>query len=244
MIGPVWITGAGSGIGEALALALGARGETVIASGRRRRLLEALAARQPGITPLPVDVTDGAAVEAAVAAMTPPPATAILCAGTHRPTPAGAFDAGQVRQLVEVNLMGIVHCVAALLPVFRAAGGGHLVLVASVAGYRGLPTTAGYSASKAAVIALAESLKLDLDGSGVRVTLVNPGFVDTPLTQRNDFPMPDMITAAAAAQVILRGLSGSAFEIAFPRRFALAMRLLRLLPSRLYFALVHKVTGL
>jgi NADP-dependent 3-hydroxy acid dehydrogenase YdfG len=244
MIGPVWITGAGSGIGEALAVALAARGETVIASGRRQALLEALAARQPGITPLPLDVTDPAAVAAAVAAMAPVPATAILCAGTHQKTPAAAFDAGEVRHLVETNLMGIVHCVAALLPAFRAAGRGHLVLVASVAGYRGLPTAAGYSASKAAVIALAESLKLDLDGSGIRVTLVNPGFVDTPLTQRNDFRMPDMISPQAAARDILNGLDGTAFEIAFPRRFAFVMRLLRLLPDRLYFFVVHKATGL
>jgi short-subunit dehydrogenase len=120
---------------------------------------------------------------------------------------------------------------------------GHLVLVASLAGYRGLPTAGGYAASKAGLIALAESLKLDLDGTGVRVSLVNPGFVDTPLTRKNPFPMPDIITAEAAAIAIEQGLASGRFETAFPWRFALIMKLLRLLPDRLYFPIVHKVTG-
>jgi len=238
-----WITGAGSGIGEALALRLAADGHAVIASGRRLEPLAGLARRQSGITPLTVDVTDRAAIAGAVATMGTVD-TAILCAGLHTPTPAQSFESRVVRELVEVNLMGAVHCIEALLPAMIERGSGHLVLVASVAGYRGLPTAGGYSASKAGLIALAESLKLDLDGSGVRVSLINPGFVDTPLTRRNPFPMPDLITAEQAADAILRGLKTGRFETAFPTRFALAMKLLRLLPDRLYFALMHKVTGL
>lgn len=238
----IWITGAGSGIGEALALLLARSGARIIASGRRAEILDILAQRHPAITPLALDVTERGSVAVAVSAMEAID-TAILCAGTHLPTPADAFDAATVRALMETNFMGIVHCVEALLPDMLARGQGHLVLVASVAGYRGLPTAAGYSASKAAVIALAEALKLDLDGTGVRVSLVNPGFVDTPLTRKNPFPMPDIITADDAALIIARGLASNRFEIAFPRRFATVMKLLRILPDRLYFPLMHKVTG-
>ena len=239
----IWITGAGSGIGEALALRLAAEGHTVIASGRRIEPLENLARRQAGIIPLAVDVSDHGAIVRAVTGMGGVD-TAILCAGIHTPTPARSFDAAVVRELVEINFMGADHCVEALLPAMIARCSGHLVLVASVAGYRGLPTAGGYSASKAGLIALAESLKLDLDGSGVRVSLINPGFVDTPLTRQNPFPMPDLITAQQAADAILRGLKTGRFETSFPFRFALVMKLLRLLPDRLYFALIHKATGL
>lgn len=243
--GGVWITGAGTGIGAALARHLGAVGWPVTASGRRAAPLQALASQCPGCVPVPLDVTDRAAVQAAVAAMEPSlPMMAVLCAGTHHPTPGDDFSAAAVQSLIDTNLMGIVHCVEALLPLYRARRSGHLVLVASVAGYRGLPTAAGYCASKAAVIALAESLRLDLADSGVRVTLVNPGFVDTPLTRQNPFPMPDLITAEAAALAIVRGLERGRFEIAFPSRFAAAMKLLRCLPDRWYFAAVRRFTGL
>lgn len=243
--GGVWITGAGTGIGAALAHTFAAAGWPVTASGRRPEPLQALAARVPGCVPVPLDVTDRVAVQAAVSAMAPSlPTLAVLCAGTHHPTPATAFSAAGVRDLIDTNLMGIVHCVEALLPLYLARGQGHLVLVASVAGYRGLPTAAGYCASKAAVIALAESLRLDLADTGVQVTVVNPGFVDTPLTQQNPFPMPDLITAEAAATQIVRGLEQGGFEIAFPRRFAMAMKLLRILPDRWYFSAVRRFTGL
>ncbi|HIJ62633.1 MAG TPA: SDR family NAD(P)-dependent oxidoreductase [Rhodospirillaceae bacterium] len=238
----IWITGAGSGIGEALAIAIAGRGASVIASGRRAAPLKALEQRHPAISALPLDVTDAEAVTRAVAGMGRVD-TAILCAGTYLPTPGQSFDAATVRGLMETNLMGTVHCVAALLPGMLARRAGRLVLVASVAGYRGLPTAAGYSASKAAVIALAESLKTDLEGSGLRVNLVNPGFVDTPLTRQNSFPMPDLISAEAAAATILRGLAGRRFEIAFPARFAAVMKLLRLLPDRAFFAVMNKVAG-
>ncbi|KIL97274.1 Oxidoreductase short-chain dehydrogenase/reductase family [Paramagnetospirillum magnetotacticum MS-1] len=243
MMTRTWITGAGSGIGAALARRLATDGHMVFASGRRLAPLAELARAQAGIMPLAVDVTDRAAIARAVSGLGVID-TAILCAGIHTPTPARSFDAGVVRDLMETNLMGAVHCVEALLPAMIARGSGHLVLVASVAGYRGLPTAGGYSASKAGLIALAESLKLDLDGSGVRVSLINPGFVDTPLTRQNPFPMPDLITAEQAAEAILRAMKTGRFETAFPFRFALVMKLLRLLPDRLYFALMHKATGL
>lgn len=239
----VWITGAGSGIGEALALALAGQGWQVFASGRRADVLQDLAARSELITAIPLDVTHAQDVEKAVAEM-PALDLAVLNAGTHRPTPASDFKASEVRALVETNLLGLANCVAALLPGMLERKSGHLVLVGSVAGYRGLPTAAGYAASKAGVIAMAEALKLDLDGRGVKLQLVSPGFVDTPLTRQNPFPMPDIISAEQAAGMIIRGLDRDLFEISFPRRFALSMKLLRLLPDRLFFPLIHKVTGL
>lgn len=238
----VWITGAGSGIGEALARRLAARGCAVVASGRRSAPLEALAGTAPGVLPRPLDVTDRQAVAQTVAGMGPVD-VAVLCAGTHLPTPATAFDAAAIRLLVETNLLGTVHCIEALLPGMLERGAGHIAVVASVAGYRGLPTAAGYCASKAGLIALAESLKLDLDGSGVRVSVINPGFVDTPLTRRNPFPMPDIIPADEAAAAIEAALASDRFETAFPLRFAAVMKTLRLLPDRLYFPLVRKATG-
>jgi len=240
----VWITGAGSGIGQALALRLAARGHSVIATGRRAGPLQALHDHDASITAMPLDVTDGIAIEQALAAI-PCPDIAVLCAGTHSPTPGQAFDAGRVRQLVETNLLGTVNCLGSLLPRMLARGTGHIVIVASVAGYRGLPTAGGYCASKAGLIALAESLRLDLSGTAVHVQLVSPGFVDTPLTRANPFPMPDIITADAAARAIEQGMARpERFEIAFPWRFALVMRTLRLLPDAWYFPLMHKVTGL
>ncbi|MFD2261891.1 SDR family NAD(P)-dependent oxidoreductase [Lacibacterium aquatile] len=243
MNGPnVWITGAGSGIGLAVAERIATSTSRVIVSGRRLEPLAELAARHANVRALSLDVTDRDAVRQAVAEIGLID-IAILCAGTHRPTPASNFDAQSVRNLIDTNLMGIVNCVEALLPPMLERGTGQLVLVGSVAGYRGLPTAAGYCASKAAVIALAEALRLDLADTGVDVRLVSPGFVDTPLTQENSFPMPDLITAEKAAQHILKGLAKSGFEIAFPARFAFAMRCLRLLPDRLYFPLMRKVTG-
>ena len=121
---------------------------------------------------------------------------------------------------------------------------GHLAIVASVAGYRGLPRAAAYSATKAGLIALAEGLKFDLDRAGVKIQVINPGFVRTPLTDKNDFAMPFLMDVDDAVERIVRGLEGDAFEVVFPRRFAWMLKLLGLLPDRLYFRLVAKATGL
>lgn len=245
--GCVWITGGGSGIGAALARALAAHGAQVVISGRRADALRDVAACRSGrIHPYPLDVCDHAGVMAAVAAIEAahgPIKLAVLNAGAYHPTPAREFSAATVRPLVETNLMGMVNCLEALIAPMRARAGGHLALVASVAGYRGLPGAAGYSAAKAAIIAMAESLAFDLRRDQVRVSLINPGFVDTPMTRGNPFPMPDIITPDQAAQAIVRGLDAGGFEIAFPARFALVMKLLRLLPDRLFFPLVRRITG-
>jgi len=244
-----WITGASSGIGRALALALAREGVVVAASARSREALEALAAEAGNgrILPTPLDVADRAAVtaaaEAAVRVFRGPPDLAVLNAGTYLPMSADAFDAARFRTQVEVNLMGTVHMLEALLPAYLAAKKGHIAIVSSVAGYRGLPTGAAYGATKAALNNLAESLKYDLDRAGVKLQLVNPGFVKTPLTGKNDFKMPFLMPVEDAVARMIAGLRSSRFEITFPRRFTWQLKLLRLLPYRLYFAITRRRTG-
>lgn len=242
-----WITGAGSGIGRALALRLARDGASVAVSARSAERLAAVAAENPGrIHAFPLDVTDPDAVAAGVGAIEErlgPIDLAVLNAGTHTPMSLEDFSAGTARALFEVNYMGVVHGLDALLPRLRRRGAGQVAVVASVAGYRGLPTAAAYGPTKAALINLCESLKPDCDRAGIRLTLICPGFVATPLTARNDFPMPDLIDADQAAELIVAGLAGDAFEIAFPKRFTRKVKIARCLPYGLYFPLVRKVTG-
>jgi NADP-dependent 3-hydroxy acid dehydrogenase YdfG len=241
----VWITGASSGIGAALAQALARQGRQVVISARRVEALLAVAVDFPGIVPVPLDVTDRSAVQQAVRTIErdiAPIGLAVLNAGTYWQTPAKLFDAASVMSLLEVNVGGTVACLEALLPGFLARRQGHLAVVASVAGYRGLPNAAGYSASKAALIAMTESIRLDLPGPAFKIQVINPGFVATPLTAKNDFPMPDIISTERAAALIMAGLASSRFSIDFPWRFALAMRLLRIMPDRIYFPLMRKIT--
>ena len=247
-LGPVWITGASSGIGRALALALAGQGRLVVASARDSLKLAVLAeaARSlPGrIVPLALDVTDPAAVAAALAqieAAHGPLAQAVFNAGTHIPMGAGDFKSATLRKLIAVNLMGAAHGLEAMLPGMLARRSGRIAVVSSVAGYRGLPSAAAYSASKAAVIAMCEALRPDCAAQGVTLQVINPGFVETPLTAKNDFPMPMMISAEKAADYIVAGLASDRFEIAFPRRFAFMMKLLRILPYGLFFALTKKL---
>lgn len=242
-----WITGASSGIGRALALRLARDGAPVVASARNAEALAALEREGAGrIVAWPLDVTDHAAVAAAVAAIEGthgPIARAILNAGTHVPMSADDFSAATVRALIDINLMGAANALEALLPRMAARRAGHIAVVASLAGYRGLPTAAAYGASKAAVINLCEALKPDCDRLGIKLQLVDPGFVDTPLTRRNDFAMPFLMPVEAASEALARGLASRRFEIVFPRRFAAIMKLMRILPYRLYFAAVRRTTG-
>ena len=237
-----WVTGSGKGIGRAVALALAAEGWRVAVSARTAADLDVLVREAPAgaITPFVLDVTDPlatAAVIARVNAEMGPIALAILNAGTHRPSPLAGFSASDLAALIDVNLMGVAHGLAALLAAPTPAR--DIAVVASLAGYRGLPRAAAYGASKAAVINLIEALKPEADQAGIRLRLINPGFVATPLTDLNDFPMPFLISAEAAADYILRGLAGGRFEIAFPYRFAWIMKLLRILPAGLFFRITR-----
>lgn len=241
--GLFWITGASSGIGRAVALELAQRGWRVVASARRTGLLAALAAEHPNIIALPLDVTDRAAVSAAVARIEGdhgPITGAFLNAGGWNKSQRGTVDAQAFAATYDLNVMGVVNALDPLLPLFEARGAGQVAIVASVAGYRGLPNAYAYTSSKAALINLAESLRIDLGPRGIKVQLVNPGFVKSELTAQNDHPMPFLLETAEAARRIADGLAGTGFEIAFPRRTVWPMKLLGLLPAALYLPLVRR----
>jgi NAD(P)-dependent dehydrogenase (short-subunit alcohol dehydrogenase family) len=245
----VWLVGASSGIGEALARRLLAAGARVALSARRAAPLAELAGAAASASHalvLPMDVTDVASVRAAhdrLLSQWGGVDLAIWVAGTYSAMSADDFDLEAALAIVETNLDGALHGLQVLLPTLRRQRSGGVALVSSVAGYRGLPKSLAYGPTKAALINLAESLYLDLHPLGVGVYLVNPGFVETPLTARNDFRMPALITSDEAAARILDGLARGRFEIHFPARFTLALNLLRLLPYRLYFAAIRRITG-
>ncbi|MFO1173170.1 MAG: SDR family NAD(P)-dependent oxidoreductase [Hyphomicrobiaceae bacterium] len=239
-----WITGASSGIGRELALQLARRGVNVAASARSAEKLDALTRTQTGILPFPLDVTDAGAVSSVhdrIVAETGAIDLAVLNAGVWHPMNAADYDAGLALQSMAVNYGGIVNALSPLIPAMLTKGGGHIALVASVAGYRGLPKAAAYAPSKAAVIALAEVLRLELASRGITVSLVNPGFVETPMTSVNTFEMPFIIKAEDAAARIIRGLERGAFEIAFPWQLVVMLKVLRLLPNRLYLPIARRM---
>ena len=246
----VWITGASSGIGRALALNLARRGDIVAVSARSEEALRDLANEASDlrgfIHPYPLDITDAENCTRTVDQISGKfgkIALAILNAGTHHPVEAEDFAAGDLARLIGINLLGAGNCLDPLLKRMIEARAGHIAIVASVAGYRGLPTSIYYGASKAAQINLAEALKFDLDRFGIKLQLINPGFVKTPLTDKNDFPMPFLMEVDEAAERMANGLESSAFEITFPRRFAFLLKLFRLLPYSLYFPIVSRMTG-
>jgi NAD(P)-dependent dehydrogenase (short-subunit alcohol dehydrogenase family) len=240
-----WITGASHGIGRELAIQLAGQGVSVACSARSADVLEQLKQHHPGILPVPLDVTDEQAVRRAaeeIEARQGPLDLAIFNAGVYHPLPGALAEPGVFRQHMEVNYLGVVNGLMAVIPRMQRRGAGQVAIVASVAGYRGLPQSAAYGPTKAALINLAETLRLELGASGVDVRLVNPGFVDTRLTAQNAFHMPSLLTPEQAARHIIRGLRGRSFEIAFPRGFVAWLKLARLLPYRLYFPLIGRMT--
>lgn len=244
----IWITGASTGIGRSLTLKYSSARATVIATARNEKKLFALqtdAAELPGSVHIhPADVTNAEDMQAAykwISQNVGRPDKVILNAGTYFPTPASSFSTDEHTAIMDVNYGGVINCLDAVLPDFLGEKAGQVAIVASVAGYRGLPNASAYSASKAALIALAESLKEELKQSGVDLKLINPGFVKTPLTDQNDFPMPFLMEVEDAAQKIIHGLETKKFEISFPLPFALIMKLLRILPNWAYFHIARKM---
>ena len=246
----VWLIGASSGIGLACAKALHAAGANVVISARNVDVLSEWAEQSqqqgPSMTLLPLDVTDALQVRDAMrqVAAQGPMDMLLYCAGHYRAHRATNFDLTDMLRHQEVNYVGALHVLHAVLPPLLAQGQGHISLVASVAGYRGLPQSLAYGPTKAALIHLAEALYLDVSTHGLGVSVVNPGFVETPLTAQNTFHMPALMQPEDAARAMLHGWAQGAFEIHYPKRFTRWLKLMRLLPYRVYFALVRRATGL
>lgn len=236
----IWLIGASEGIGAALAKHLAAEHAQLLLSARNKERLEHLRTSLPGVGHqlIVLDVSSLESIREAwqtVAAF--PPDIVIYNAGVYTPMDAQHLDIAAVESMLDINLCGAFRVVCTLLPSYLERNKGHLVLVGSVAGYRGLPSAMGYGASKAGLMHFAENLRADLKRTKIKVQLVSPGFVKTRLTDKNNFQMPCIITPDKAAQYIIQGLRSGVFEIHFPKRFTYLMKLLRLLPNLLYFRL-------
>ncbi len=245
----IWIIGASSGIGAETARLLLELGARVALSARNSDGMKAIASDDCNCNALimPLDITRH---EELITARDRRLERwggidlVLVVAGTYNKMRADNFNLAVANNIVDTNLRGTLNCLDAVLPLLIKQGHGGLGIVASVAGLRGLPHALIYGPTKAALINLCESLYLDLRPRGISVYLINPGFVATPLTAGNDFPMPALISATTAAHELVRGIESGEFHIHFPRRFTNWLRLLRLLPYRWYFWLIHKVTGL
>lgn len=247
----VWLVGASSGIGEATASALHARGAQVLVSARSREALDRFVLNHPpqhGLTAQawPLDVTDAAAVTATAQEILAqgPLDLVVYCAGHYREMRATDMDMADLKRHLDINYVGALHVLDAVVPAMSARGQGHISLISSVAGFRGLPKSLAYGPTKAALTNLAENLYLDLGPLGLGVSVVHPGFVQTPLTAQNDFTMPALITPPQAAQAMIEDWGRGVFEVHYPKRFTRWMKLMRLLPYRAYFPAVRRATGL
>jgi len=246
MSGHVLITGASSGIGASLSQKMAAAGWRVSALARRSERLAELQSRHPSVLPLTADVADPVQIAAAMTKATEvhgPVDLAVLNAGIYTPVRVEEFSVALFHSHMQVNYFGVIHCLDHLLPAMLARRGGHIAVMGSVAGYRGLPRSAAYGPTKAAVQNLAESLYFDLHPKGIKLQLINPGFVETEATAVNDFTMPDLITSDAAALHIINGLKTDEFEISFPKSFVRKMKVMRLLPLSIYLRLTARLTG-
>ncbi|MCU1788034.1 SDR family NAD(P)-dependent oxidoreductase [Pectobacterium polaris] len=223
----VLITGASSGIGQQLALDYARDGWDVLACGRDEQRLNALTAAFPTIRTIAFDMTNLVDTQQALDGVTAD--LVILSAGTCEYLDNGVVEAEKVRRVLTTNVIGPVNCLSVLLP--PLANGSHLALVGSTASLVALPRAEAYGASKAALAYFARSLSLDLQARNITVSLILPGFVDTPLTARNDFPMPMLISVSQASEAIRRGLAKKKREIAFPLRFALLLKAISILPQ-------------
>lgn len=228
-----WIVGASEGLGRALAIALDAAGASLVISARKVERLSELAASLSDAQVLPMDVADDRSVAAACREL-PEIDGMVYCVGLYDPMPAQDWDATKVLQMCEANFTGAVRVLGQIVPAFCQRGQGHLVLIGSLAGMRGLPGAIGYGASKAALMHLAENMRIDLAASGIRVQLVNPGYIRTRLSDKNDFAMPQIMSPEAAAARVLAAMQGRRFQTSFPAPFAWLFRFSRFLPDWLY----------
>jgi NAD(P)-dependent dehydrogenase (short-subunit alcohol dehydrogenase family) len=242
----VWLIGASSGIGLATAKALHAAGAKVVVSARKADLLQQFVDAHPGAQAVVLDVSDAVAItQAAKYVQTQQGLDVVMyCAGYYVPVRASDYSLPEMLRHLDINYTGALRVLDAVLPELLPQQRGHISFISSVAGFRGLPQSLAYGPTKAALINLAEALYYDVSPHGIGVSVINPGFVETPLVAGNDFPMPALISATKAAQEILKGWRKGEFQIHFPKRFTRMLLLLRMLPYRWYFALVRRGTGM
>jgi NAD(P)-dependent dehydrogenase (short-subunit alcohol dehydrogenase family) len=242
----VWLIGASSGIGLATAKALHAAGARVVVSARNAELLQQFVNKHPGAQAVVLDVADTAAIATAARYVQTQQGLDVVmyCAGYYQAMRAPTYSLPEMLRHLDINYSGALRVLDAVLPELLPQQRGHISFISSVAGFRGLPQSLAYGPTKAALINLAEALYYDVSPHGIGVSLIDPGFVETPLVAHNDFPMPALITPEKAASEILNGWRKGQFHIHFPKRFTRMLLLLRLLPYRLYFALVRKGTGM
>lgn len=246
----VWITGASSGIGEALVAPLVARGARIAISARRADLLDAQAARWQAqgadVRAYPLDVTDRPGTRSVVERVLQdlgPIDLAVLNAGNHATPKTRPFDGQQYVDNMTLNYFGMIYGIEAVLPGMLARGRGHIAGISSLAGIRPLPTAGAYGASKAAASHMLDAIRFDLEPRGILVTNVTPGFVRTPLTDRNTYRMPFLMEVDRAAEILADGLERGKREIHFPKPLSWTIKTLRVLPYPLYSWIIRKATG-
>jgi len=240
----IWITGASSGIGRALAIKFSNEGWQVAVSARRENLLQDLNKNNLNIYSFPLDIKDESKAKKVFQDIIEKFKTidiCVFCTGIHDPESEKKLSIEKIREIMETNFFGTVNCIMAVNAYFRERKNGHISIVSSVAGYRGFPAASGYCASKAALTSLAESLFFDFKRYNVRISLVSPGFIKTPLTDKNKFPMPMIKSPEYAAEKMFIGLTKkNTFEIHFPKTFTIIVKLLKIMPNWLFFFLVGK----
>ena len=240
----IWITGASSGIGRALALKFAKEGWIVAASARRENLLEELNKINANIKSFPLDVTDIIQCKIVfenIIEKLGDIEISIFGTGIHDPKSEKKFNLEKIREIMEVNYFGTINSINSVYNYYNDKKSGQISIISSVAGYRGLPAAGAYCASKSALTSFAESLHFEMKRKNVRVSLVSPGFIKTPMTDQNDFPMPMIKSPEFAAEEIYNGLTKKKnFEIHFPKIFTYFLKFLRILPNSIYFKIVEK----
>ncbi len=240
----IWITGASSGIGKSLAIKFANEGWQVAASARRENLLKELNETNPNIHSFPLDVTDSEkciAISNEIINKLSNIEICVFCTGIHDPKSERSLNLEKVKKIMKVNYFGTINSINSVYDYFKKKRSGHISMISSVAGYRGLPAGGAYCASKSALTTFAESLYFDMKRFNVRVSVIHHGFIKTPMTDQNDFHMPMIKSPEFAAEKMFRGLTQSnVFEIHFPKQFTFFMKILKIMPNWLYLKLIQK----
>ena len=240
----IWVTGASSGIGRAVAEKFAQEDWQVAISARRENLLNEIA-KEKNIKSFPLDVTQPQNVQNIFNNILEDFGEldiCFFCSGVYNRKTEKEINIDQIKKTFEVNFLGTVNCVKIVEQYFKKKGLGQIVIVSSIAGYRGLPNSSGYGPSKAALTNFAESIFFDFKKYNVKIKVISPGFIKTPMTDTNEFPMPFIKSPKFAAEKIFKGLTNSSsFEIDFPKELTLLLKFLRILPYKLYLFLVDKL---